>query len=217
MKPYTCPSTRMDVAALLTDGDSLCRRSRTLRWKCREAEAVPSELRCEGNAAGYHMLVFFSVCFVFFPRDAPGCFAPLYQDLRQSTNGPVPLPVSLFEYNWLMSRLPEQNGLCYFHSATAWRELLLIGSVCSHGNAGCSISASRGNIAGQASSWSMLTGKLLIYLYFYRKNTLCTISSFKNGFYVYCCSRILELVQTFAVMTGSLVKLRSNLIEVIVW
>lgn len=160
---------------------------------------------------------FLSVCFVLFPRDAPGCFAPLYQDLRQSRNGPVPLPVSLFEYNWLMSRLPEQNGLCYFHSATAWRELLLIGSVCSHGNAGCSISASRGNIAGQASSWLMLTRKLLIYLYFYRKNTLYANSSFKNGLYVYDCSRILELVQTFAVMTGYLVKLRSDLIEVIVW
>lgn len=42
MKPYTCPSTRMDVAALLTEGYSLCRRSRRIGWKCCNAETVPS-------------------------------------------------------------------------------------------------------------------------------------------------------------------------------
>lgn len=33
MKPYTCLWTRMDVAALLTKGNSLCRGSLRLGWK----------------------------------------------------------------------------------------------------------------------------------------------------------------------------------------
>lgn len=77
MKPYTCLSTRMDVAALLTEGYSLCRRSRRLGWKCPKAEAVPSfsipqhwppvwRQRC-----GLPHACFFSFL-SFFPRDAPG-------------------------------------------------------------------------------------------------------------------------------------------------
>lgn len=173
MKPYTCLSTRMDVAALLTAGYSPCRRSRRLAYKC--CKAVPSS-----SSPPHRPLVWRQRCrlphacfFIFFLNSGPGtlqahkCYSPpLYQELLRSRNGPVPLAVSVFEWNWLMSRLPEQNGLCYFHSATAWRELLLVGPMRSHGNS----SASRENIADQASYWSMLAGKLLIDLYLYRKN-----------------------------------------------
>ena len=48
-----------------------------------------------------------TTCLFFFSflgtRRAHKCLsAPLYQDLRQSRNGPVPPPVSLCECNWLM-------------------------------------------------------------------------------------------------------------------
>lgn len=72
-----------------------------------------TDLRCEGNAAGYHMPVF--VFFWLGTRRAHKCSsAPLYQDLRKTRNGPVPLPVSVFECNWLMSRLPGKMASVIF-------------------------------------------------------------------------------------------------------
>lgn len=119
MKPYTCLSTRMDVAALLTEGYSLCRRSRRLGWKCPEAQAVPSFFPTTLTSGVKGTLRAITCLFLFFfwlgTRRAHKCSsAPLYQDLRKTRNGPVPLPVSVFECNWLMSRLPGKMASVIF-------------------------------------------------------------------------------------------------------
>lgn len=57
-------------------------------------------------------------------------------------------------------------------------------------------------MAGQASYWSMLTRKLLVYLYFYWENTLFVLIPVEISLYVDGCSLILELVQKFVVMKG---------------
>lgn len=80
------------------------------------------------------------------------------------------------------------------------RELLLIGSVCSHGNAGRSISASGGHTAGPASYWSMLTGKVLIYQYFCKENTRIPV---KTTLYFLKLLSTFELNPTFVLLAGS--------------
>lgn len=120
-----------------------------MRRSCPVPFPHDSNLQGRGDAAQLPHVFFF---FFFLGLQAPiapwpHTALPARKNSRLPTNG-LNLPlVSVFYYYWMMPWLRAQNGLCYFHSATVHRELL-IGSWCSHGNARGSICALRGHAAG---------------------------------------------------------------------
>lgn len=93
MKPYTCLWTRMDVAALLTKGNSLCRGSLRLGWKpSRSCLLLPGPTTL---TSGEKATLRTTTCLLSSPppllrmrRAQKCCSAPLCQNLRQPRNGP---------------------------------------------------------------------------------------------------------------------------------
>lgn len=92
MKPYTCLWARMDVAALLTKGNSLCRGSLRLGWKpSRSCPLLPGPTTLtSGEKATLRTTTcpLFSHPLLRMRRAQKCCSAPRCQNLRQPRNGP---------------------------------------------------------------------------------------------------------------------------------